>query len=107
MAKSLEHIEIIGMDCHIGSQLTEVVPFSDAPRSPAGSGGHSGKGYRHTTSGSGRGPGVRYRNEVPPEPSTYVDQVRARMGDRALTLSDGARAQHSGQCGGIAHPRNT
>lgn len=87
MAKSLEHIEIIGMDCHIGSQLTEVVPFLDALDrllALVDTLGEKGIVIRHLDLGGGLG--VRYRNEVPPEPSTYVDQVRARMGDRALTL---------------------
>ena len=33
LAGSLEHVEIVGIDCHIGSQITETGPFEDALQS--------------------------------------------------------------------------
>ena len=33
MAGSLEHVDVLGVDCHIGSQITDTGPFEDALKS--------------------------------------------------------------------------
>lgn len=72
-AADLPHIEVIGVDCHIGSQLTKLTPFEDAlkrvldlvDRLQA-----KGMPIRHLDLGGGLG--VRYRDETPPEPAEYI-----------------------------------
>lgn len=72
-AADLPHIEAIGVDCHIGSQLTKLTPFEDAlkrvldlvERLQA-----KGITIRHLDLGGGLG--VRYRDETPPEPAEYI-----------------------------------
>ncbi|MFN3712297.1 MAG: diaminopimelate decarboxylase [Alcanivoracaceae bacterium] len=72
-AADLPHIEVIGVDCHIGSQLTKLTPFEDAlkrvldlvERLQA-----KGITIRHLDLGGGLG--VRYRDETPPEPAEYI-----------------------------------
>jgi diaminopimelate decarboxylase len=72
-AADLPHIEVIGVDCHIGSQLTKLTPFEDAlkrvldlvERLQA-----KGIAIRHLDLGGGLG--VRYRDETPPEPAEYI-----------------------------------
>jgi len=86
-ATELSHIELRGIDCHIGSQLTELPPFLDAlshlldlqERLAA-----SGIAIKHLNLGGGLG--VRYRDETPPSPAEYVDAVRQMLGGRDLTL---------------------
>lgn len=87
-AKQLSHIDILGVDCHIGSQLTEIRPFLDAlDRVLALIDNLAADGIviRHLDLGGGLG--VRYQNEQPPEPAAYVAAVLEKLGDRALSLS--------------------
>ncbi|MBR9858876.1 MAG: diaminopimelate decarboxylase [Gammaproteobacteria bacterium] len=86
-AAAMEHLDIHGVDCHIGSQLTELSPFLEAVDkllalidALADDGIH----IRHLDVGGGLG--VRYDNETPPEPSLYAEQLKARLQDRNLTL---------------------
>ncbi len=86
-ANALSHIDIIGVDCHIGSQLTDISPFLDAldrvllliDELAAG-----GIAISHLDLGGGLG--VKYRNENPPTPGDYIGAVRERLGSRKLTL---------------------
>ena len=86
-AKQLEGIEIIGIDCHIGSQLTETTPFLAAldrvlllvDRLSA-----QGVTIEHLDLGGGLG--VTYDNETPPEPAEYVQAILKRLGARALKV---------------------
>ena len=79
-AARLEHIEIIGMDCHIGSQLTELSPYIDAldrllgliERLAA-----AGIPIHHLDLGGGLG--IRYRDEAPPEPADWAQALRSRL----------------------------
>ena len=86
-AAALSHIEVIGLDCHIGSQLTQLSPFLDALRrllqlidTLAG----IGIGIRHLDLGGGLG--VRYRDETPPSISDYIAAIRRELGTRKLKL---------------------
>jgi diaminopimelate decarboxylase len=86
-AAELDHIKIVGVDCHIGSQLTEVTPFLDAlDRVLALVDQISADGIEISHLDLGGGLGVRYKDEQPPEPSAYVAAVLERLGDRQLTL---------------------
>ncbi len=86
-AAELSHIEVVGLDCHIGSQLTEIAPFLDAlkrlleivDRLAA-----EGIAIRHLDVGGGLG--VRYRDERPPAVADYIAAIRTALGSRKLTL---------------------
>jgi diaminopimelate decarboxylase len=87
-AAAMANIDVIGVDCHIGSQLTEVDPFLDAlDRVLALIDELAGHGItiRHLDLGGGLG--VRYKDEQPPEPSTYVRALLERLGNRDLALA--------------------
>ncbi|HEC52493.1 hypothetical protein LCGC14_0426240 [marine sediment metagenome] len=86
-AAELSHIDICGVDCHIGSQLTDDTPFIDALQrllqlidGLAAEGIH----IRHLDLGGGLG--VTYRDETPPTPGAYLAKVREALADRDLTL---------------------
>lgn len=87
-AAELEHIEVIGVDCHIGSQLTETAPFLDALDRVLALIDQLQQDnivIRHLDLGGGLG--VQYQDEQPPSPSEYVQQVIQRLGSRELTLA--------------------
>jgi diaminopimelate decarboxylase len=87
-ATELSHIDVIGVDCHIGSQLTDVRPFLDAlERVLALIDLLAADGIVIHHLDLGGGLGVRYSDEQPPEPADYVAAVLARLGDRKLTLA--------------------
>ncbi|MEJ5906001.1 diaminopimelate decarboxylase [Pseudomonas kermanshahensis] len=86
-AAQLPNLDVVGVDCHIGSQLTTVEPFLDAldrlldlVDRLADCGIH----LRHLDLGGGVG--VRYRDEQPPLVADYIKAIRARVGDRDLAL---------------------
>ncbi|HEN8800479.1 TPA: diaminopimelate decarboxylase [Pseudomonas putida] len=86
-AAQLPNLEVVGVDCHIGSQLTTVEPFLDAldrlldlVDRLADCGIH----LRHLDLGGGVG--VRYRDEQPPLVADYIKAIRERVGDRELAL---------------------
>ncbi|MFC5694368.1 diaminopimelate decarboxylase [Pseudomonas sp. GCM10022186] len=86
-AASLPNLEVIGVDCHIGSQLTSLEPFLDAlDRLLALIDRLSARGIaiRHLDLGGGLG--VRYRDEQPPLPGDYIQAVRQRLQGRKLEL---------------------
>ncbi len=86
------HLDVHGIDCHIGSQLTEIAPFVDAldrvlelvERIEA-----DGIRIRHLDLGGGLG--VRYRDEHPPLPAQYVRPLMARLAgsDREILIEPG------------------
>jgi len=79
-AAQLEHIEIIGMDCHIGSQLTEMSPYIDALDRLLGlieRLADAGIAIRHLDLGGGLG--IRYREETPPLPADWASALRERL----------------------------
>lgn len=86
-ASELSHIQVIGVDCHIGSQLTEVSPFLDAlDRVLVLIDQLAAEGIAISHLDLGGGLGVKYRDETPPSPADYIGALRQRLGDRALTL---------------------
>ncbi|MEG0861200.1 MAG: diaminopimelate decarboxylase [Pseudomonas sp.] len=86
-AAQLPNLEVVGVDCHIGSQLTTLEPFLDAlDRLLAliDRLGDCGIHLRHLDLGGGVG--VRYRDEEPPLAGDYIKAIRERVGERDLAL---------------------
>ncbi len=86
-ADSLSHLNIQGLDCHIGSQLTETAPFIDALDRLLvliDTLAEQGITIQHLDLGGGLG--VCYTDEVPPTPQAYIAEVLAKLGDRPLKL---------------------
>ena len=88
LAASLEHLNVVGMDCHIGSQLTETGPFVDAlDRLLELVDELSTKGIEISHLDVGGGLGVTYKDETPPHPKEYAKAIAAKMvGREHLTL---------------------
>ncbi|MGD8234022.1 diaminopimelate decarboxylase [Vibrio sp. TRT 1302] len=79
-AQSLENLEIRGIDCHIGSQLTDIEPFIDATdRLLALIDDLKAQGIKIEHLDVGGGLGVVYRDELPPEPSDYAKALLGRL----------------------------
>ena len=79
-AAELEHIEIIGMDCHIGSQLTELSPYIDAlDRLLALIEKLRAQGILIKHLDLGGGLGIRYRDEEPPLPADWASALHERL----------------------------
>jgi len=86
-AAQLQNLEIVGVDCHIGSQLTTLEPFIDALDrllALVDRLGDCGIYLRHIDLGGGLG--VRYRDEEPPLAADYIKAVRERLEGRDLSL---------------------
>lgn len=80
LAQSLPHIRIVGMDCHIGSQLTEMQPFLDAADRLIVLMEQLRQDDIHLAHlDLGGGLGVPYTNETPPHPSEYVQALLAKL----------------------------
>lgn len=72
-ARALEHLDVVGVDCHIGSQLTDVAPFRDALARVRGlvlELRARGFEIRHLDFGGGLG--ITYDDETPPDPKDYA-----------------------------------
>ena len=86
-AAQLSNVRVIGVDCHIGSQLTEIAPFLDALDRLLGlidNLADAGVVIEHLDLGGGLG--VCYTNETPPAPGEYIAAILGRIGDRKLKL---------------------
>lgn len=86
-AQKLEHIEVVGVDCHIGSQITEIGPFVEA----------LGKvkelilalradNIQISAIDLGGGLGITYDQEQPPRPEEYAAALIKEMGDMNCRL---------------------
>ncbi|HTO19635.1 MAG TPA: diaminopimelate decarboxylase [Pseudomonas sp.] len=86
-AAELPNLEIIGVDCHIGSQLTSLSPFLDAlDRLLVLIDRLAERGIRIRHLDLGGGLGVQYRDEQPPLAGDYIAAVRERIAGRDLAL---------------------
>ncbi|WP_136254851.1 diaminopimelate decarboxylase [Onishia niordana] len=89
-AAALPHLKIVGIDCHIGSQLTEIAPFLDAlDRLLVLLERLEERGIQVEHMDLGGGLGVPYQGERPPAPFDYASALLERLashGGRALTL---------------------
>lgn len=86
-AQQLDHVVIKGVDCHIGSQLTEISPFLDAlDRILALVDRLAAQGIILSHLDVGGGLGVCYQDENPPHPNEYAQAIAERMQGRQLRL---------------------
>ena len=86
-AQSLSGIKVVGVDCHIGSQLTEVTPFLDAlERVLMLVDGLAAEGIEIQHIDLGGGIGVTYNDETPPDIGAYINQVKEKVADKGLAL---------------------
>lgn len=86
-AADMKGIELVGIDCHIGSQLTSLGPFMDAiDRLLAMVDTLAAEGISLQHFDMGGGLGVTYEAEKPPHPSELLAEVRTRFEQRNMTL---------------------
>ncbi|WP_075187003.1 diaminopimelate decarboxylase [Teredinibacter haidensis] len=86
-AAELPGLNVVGIDCHIGSQLTELSPFLDAlDRLLLLVDDLAEKGISIHHLDLGGGLGVTYSDEHPPSPQDYLAEVKKRLGDRQLEI---------------------
>lgn len=86
-ANASAHLAVRGIDCHIGSQLTEIQPFLDAlDRVLAMVEALRSEGITLEHLDLGGGLGVVYQDEQPPKPSEYVAAVVERLAGTGLSL---------------------
>ncbi|MGE8503086.1 MAG: diaminopimelate decarboxylase [Pseudomonas sp.] len=86
-AAELSNLEVIGVDCHIGSQLTSLEPFLDAlDRLLLLVDKLAARGITIKHLDLGGGLGVQYRDEQPPLAGDYIAAVRKRLEGRDLAL---------------------
>jgi diaminopimelate decarboxylase len=91
-AVALSNIDVVGVDCHIGSQLTSVTPFVDAlgkvreylDRVLAGEMKKEGTQIRYLDLGGGLG--INYHDETPPLPEEYAHAVIRGLEGLNITL---------------------
>lgn len=80
LAATLPNIKIVGMDCHIGSQLTELQPFLDAVDRLIvlmEQLKQDGIALKHLDLGGGLG--VTYTDETPPHPTEYAKALWEKL----------------------------
>ena len=86
-AAKLDHIEVMGVDCHIGSQITQIAPFIDALnrlKDLIASLRNEGIGIRYLDLGGGLG--ITYDQETPPHPADYAKAIMDRARDMDCTF---------------------
>ncbi|HEY1586235.1 MAG TPA: diaminopimelate decarboxylase [Polyangia bacterium] len=79
-ARAMKHIEVVGIDCHIGSQLTKTSPFKDAIArlgELARALVKEGVSIRYVDIGGGLG--IPYNQEDPPSPAEYGKAIEDAM----------------------------
>lgn len=85
--ESLKNMSAVGIDCHIGSQLTDIGPFVDALRKTKGLLSElrkSGLDIRYIDMGGGLG--ITYDTETPPHPSKYGEAIIKETAGLGVTL---------------------
>lgn len=86
-AGKLPNIEIKGVSCHIGSQLTLVSPFVESLAKVKGFITQlAEQGIQITHLDLGGGLGIRYNGEEPPEPAEYAQAIKQELAGLACTL---------------------
>jgi diaminopimelate decarboxylase len=91
-AAALKNIDVVGVDCHIGSQLTSVAPFVDAlakvreylDRMLVGEMKKEGAQIRYLDLGGGLG--INYHDETPPLPDEYARAIIGGLEGLDITL---------------------
>ena len=86
-AQKLKNVSIIGIDCHIGSQITDVQPFRDALESLKDLIKElTSMGITIKYLDMGGGLGITYDSEAPPAPEEYARAIVSSLGDLPVTL---------------------
>jgi diaminopimelate decarboxylase len=86
-ANQMANIDVIGMDCHIGSQLTDLSPYIDALTrllALVNSLNQQGLNIHHLDLGGGLG--IRYQDETPPLPSDWASALRDQLASFSGTI---------------------
>ncbi|MPZ77358.1 MAG: diaminopimelate decarboxylase [Deltaproteobacteria bacterium] len=91
-AASLPNVDVVGVDCHIGSQITSLSPFVDAlarvreylDRVLVGSLQKEGAQIRYLDLGGGLG--INYKDETPPQPEAYAKAIIEGLEGLDITL---------------------
>lgn len=86
-ATELAHIDIVGVDCHIGSQLTEATPFVDAldrVLNLVEELAAQGIAIQHLDIGGGLG--IPYSDETPPSPAEYATALLKKLEGRPYKI---------------------
>jgi diaminopimelate decarboxylase len=89
-AEDSRYLKVEGIDCHIGSQLTDVTPFVDAldrVLALVDSLLDSGIELHHLDLGGGLG--IRYQDETPPLPEEQMAAILQRLDERAADRDGG------------------
>lgn len=86
-ATAMSHLNVVGVDCHIGSQLTSVEPFVDALKRVLvliDALAEQGIVLSHLDIGGGLG--ITYQDEVPPSPAEYADALSDLLAGRDIEI---------------------
>jgi len=91
-ATSMPNLQVVGVDCHIGSQLTSVAPFVDAlakvreylDRVLVGTLRKEGAQIKYLDLGGGLG--ISYKDEMPPHPEEYANAIIKGLEGLDVTL---------------------
>ncbi len=86
-ATGMEGISIVGIDCHIGSQITEITPFIDTLERimiMVDRLYEHGIALNHINMGGGLG--ISYKNEKPPLPGDYAIPIMERLAEKDLKV---------------------
>ena len=86
-ARALPNVEIVGVDCHIGSQVTQISPFLDAlERLKRLIAALRDEGIEIRYLDLGGGLGITYNEEMPPHPEEYARAVIDSVRDLKVTF---------------------
>ncbi|MBL1261939.1 MAG: diaminopimelate decarboxylase [Thiotrichaceae bacterium] len=86
-ATAMSNINLIGIDCHIGSQLTDAAPFTaacDRLLLLLEALATLGIEIHHLDLGGGLG--ITYNDETPPSPAVYANALLSKLGGRGFTI---------------------
>src|SRR3990170_5331231 len=84
-ARSLSHLRVTGIACHIGSQLTDLAPVVEALDRILGlANALLDKGFALQHLDLGGGLGIRYNDEQPPPPGDYIRAILERLQGKPL-----------------------
>ena len=86
-AAAMAHLNVVGIDCHIGSQITSMLPFIDAIDRLMGLVQEieaTGITLEHIDIGGGLG--IQYQDEMPPSAQEYADKVCEKFADKEYEL---------------------
>jgi len=86
-ARNLDNIDVVGVDCHIGSQLTEIGPYVETlDRLSDLVGQLRADGFDIKYLDMGGGLGITYLDETPPHPKEYARAITDKAQSLELTM---------------------